>query len=926
MPTHVYKLARELNFDKGELVDKINALGLGFTVNNHMSKLTDEQVELCKTAFDRERAGAQETKRLGSGLIRRRSKRTKVGADAAPTPAPDRQSGPAIPAAPTPPGRTAADEPAPIVVEQAEVVAEVVAAPVVETPVEPVAAVAAPEPVAEVPVEAAAAVVQPPAAAPVVVPLTAPPEAIAAPAEVVAAAAAPVTPPVAQVVVPTEASGPSSQLAPAAPRPQRGRVQAQVLGRIDPTLLKKRLAAEGKNFAPPSARPAASSVPRRPGVASAPGGSGAPGAPGTPGAPDRTDPRGARRKKKGRRTVQAKDLYDNNAKIRQMHQRRRNKGKPGRTVVTQAAEHKRVIKVNEAILLSELARQMGVKGADIIRTLMKMGEMYTINQAVDVETAEVIAENYGYTVENVTFDITDYLEATPEDSEKTLARPPVVTIMGHVDHGKTSLLDAFRKSNITSQEFGGITQHIGAYQVETDRGQITFLDTPGHAAFTALRARGAQATDIVILVVAADDGVMPQTIEAINHSKDAGVPIIVAVNKMDKEGVNPDRIKQALTEYELVPEEWGGETQVVHVSALRGDGLPELLDAILLQAELLELSANQDIRAQGVVIESRLDTGLGPVATCLVQAGTLRVGQYLVSGAHYGRVRRMVGDHGTDVTEAYPSTPVEVTGLSGVPSAGEPCFVVEDERKAREIVSHVEQQKRESELAQRGLKPATGLEQLTKMMAAGALKLLKVIIKADVQGSVEAVKGTLEKLGNDEVGVKVIHAAVGGVTENDVNLAASSEEGAVIVGFNVRPESRAAALAEGKGVELILNTIIYEIEDVISAALEGMLRPILKDRVMGHAEVRQIFAVPKLGTIAGCYVQDGKVVRNGKCRVMRNGNLLADTTIATLRRFKDDVKEVKGGFECGLRVDGFNDIEIGDIIETYEIVEERATL
>jgi translation initiation factor IF-2 len=905
MPTHVYKLARELNFDKGELVDKINALSLGFTVNNHMSKLTDEQVELCKSAFDRERAGSQEKKRLGSGLIRRRSKKVRA-AEAAAAQAPDRQAGPAIPAPPTPVGSESAPAPPAIVVEQpVEVAPIVVEAAVAEAPA-PEQAVA---PVATEPTPTPASVE---VAAPVAAEAVADKPAVAE----VAAVEAPAAPAAEVVAAPETPSTPAAPPALLTPTPQRqrgGRVQAQVLGRIDPTLLKKRLAAEGKNFAPPSARPA-SPGPRRP------------GAPAAPAAPDRTDPRGARRKKKGRRTVQAKDLYDNNAKIRQMHQRRRNKGKPGRTVVTQAAEHKRVIKVNEAILLSELARQMGVKGADIIRTLMKMGEMYTINQAVEVETAEVIAENYGYTVENVTFDISDYLEATPEDSETTLARPPVVTIMGHVDHGKTSLLDAFRESNITSQEFGGITQHIGAYQVQTERGQITFLDTPGHAAFTALRARGAQATDIVILVVAADDGVMPQTIEAINHSKDAGVPIIVAVNKMDKEGANSDRIKQALTEYELVPEEWGGETQVVEVSALKGDGLPALLDAILLQAELLELTANQDIRAQGVVIESRLDTGLGPVATCLIQAGTLRTGQYLVSGAYYGRVRRLVGDLGTDVTEAYPSTPVQVTGLSGVPPAGEPCFVVEDERKAREIVSHVEQQQRESELAMRGLKPATGLDMLTKMMADGDVKQLKVIIKGDVQGSVEAVKGTLETLGNDEVGVKVIRAAVGGITENDVNLAASSEEGAVIVGFNVRPESRAAALAEGKGVELILQTVIYEIEDLINAALEGMLKPILTDKVMGHAEVRQTFAVPKLGTIAGCYVQDGKVVRNGKCRVKRDGKLLADTTIATLRRFKDDVKEVKGGFECGLRVDGFNEVEIGDIIETYEIVEVRATL
>jgi translation initiation factor IF-2 len=624
--------------------------------------------------------------------------------------------------------------------------------------------------------------------------------------------------------------------------------------------------------------------------------------------------------------VQAKDLYDRNAKIRQMHQRRRNKGRTGRTVVTQAAEHKRVIKVNEAILLSELAGQMGVKGADIIRTLMEMGEMYTINQAVNVETATVIAENYDYKVENVTFDITDYIDVAPEADAASVPRSPVVTIMGHVDHGKTSLLDCIRKTNVTSQEFGGITQHIGAYQVDLDRGRITFLDTPGHAAFTALRARGAQATDLVVLVDAADDGVMPQTIEAINHSKAAGVPIIVAVNKMDKEGVNPDRVKQALTEYELVAEDWGGETQFVYVSALQGDGIDELLDAIILQSDLLELKAPLNVRAQGLIIESRLDTGLGPVATCLIQQGTLSVGDTLVSGAHYGRVRRMVNDRGEDVSEAGPSMPVQVTGLSGVPEAGETCLVVDGESKAREIVSHIERQRRESVLALKGVKTVGGLEQLTKMMQAGQLKELKVIIKGDVQGSVEALTGTMANLGNEEVGVRVIHAAVGGITENDVNLATSAEEGAVIIGFNVRPESRAAALAEGKGVDLILHSVIYEIEDVIHAALEGMLKPIVKDQVLGHAEVRQTFHVPRLGTIAGCYVLDGKLIRDASCRVLRDSAIIYDSTVATLRRFKDDVKEVKGGFECGLSVQNFNDVKVGDVIEAYELVEEKAKL
>lgn len=595
--------------------------------------------------------------------------------------------------------------------------------------------------------------------------------------------------------------------------------------------------------------------------------------------------------------------------------------------MTQAAEHKRVIKVNEAIIISDLARQMGVKASEIIRKLMGMGEMYTINQAVDTETASLIAEEFNYTVESTAFDITEYIDTGEDADDAMTPRPPVVTIMGHVDHGKTSLLDALRESNITSGESGGITQHIGAYQVTLDGRIITFLDTPGHAAFTALRARGAKATDIVILVVAADDGVMPQTIEAINHSKAAGVPIIVAVNKIDKDSADPERVKQALTEYELIPEAWGGETQFINVSALHKLNLDELLEAVLLQSELLELKSNPARRAQGLVIESELDLGHGPVATVLVQAGTLKAGDYMVVGQHYGRVRTMFNERGEALEEAPPSTPVQVAGLSGVPDAGEAFFVVKDEKTARDVSSHAQDELRQKRLAQAAAaRRPTGLEGLAEALAAGQLKELKVIVKADVQGSCEAVVGTLSKLGNDEVRVKVIHQAVGGITENDVNLAATSEDGAIIVGFNVRPEARAQALAEEWGIELLTHSIIYDIEAVVKSALEGLLAPIVREEQLGRAEVRQTFNVPRVGTIAGCFVLDGKIVRSGRARVVRDGVVVYDSTINTLRRFKDDVREVKSGFECGLSVNNFNDIKVSDIIETYTIVEEAAKL
>jgi translation initiation factor IF-2 len=503
--------------------------------------------------------------------------------------------------------------------------------------------------------------------------------------------------------------------------------------------------------------------------------------------------------------------------------------------------------------------------------------------------------------------------------------------MGHVDHGKTSLLDAIRSTAVTSSEAGGITQHIGAYTVKTRSGApITFLDTPGHEAFTALRARGAQVTDLVVLVVAADDGVMPQTVEAINHAKDAKVPIVVAVNKIDKAASNPDRVKHALTEYGLQPEEWGGQTMFMEVSALKGTNIQELIEAIQLQAEVLELQANPDRDAQGVVIEAQIDTGRGPTATILVRRGTMRRGDIVVIGEHYGRVRTMV-DHLKVVQDtAGPSIPVEITGLSGVPEAGEPFFVVPDERDAKRITEHVSEVNRKERMAMLAKNNMDKLRDMLRPMEGGerasARKKLKVIVKADVQGSVEALRTAFSKIGNDEVSVDVIHAAVGAVTENDVNLAASSDSAVVIIGFNMRPDVRAQDVAEQYGVQIFTFSIIYEAIDQLKSLLEGLLSPIKQEKVLGHAEVRETFQVPKVGTVAGCYVTDGFIRRNARARLLRNGRIIYESSLGSLRRFKDDVREVKSGFECGTSLDNYNDIKLGDVIEVFEIEEIAAKL
>jgi translation initiation factor IF-2 len=585
-----------------------------------------------------------------------------------------------------------------------------------------------------------------------------------------------------------------------------------------------------------------------------------------------------------------------------------------KTEITVPRAIKRIIKISESITVGELAKRMGTKANDLIRNLMKIGLMATINQPLDYETASIIASDFGYEIENVAIDLDEMLESMPDAPESMVKRPPVVTIMGHVDHGKTSLLDAIRETNVIAGEAGGITQHIGAYDVELKGRKITFLDTPGHAAFTAMRARGAKVTDIVILVVAADDGVMPQTREAINHSKAAGVPIIVAINKMDKPEAKPEKIKQELMEFGLVSEEWGGETIFVEVSAKKRTNLEELLEMVLLQADVMELKANPEKIARGVIVEAKLDRGRGPVATVLVQEGTLKVGDYFVSGVHYGRVRAMQNERGSKIHLAGPSMPAEVIGFTGVPDAGDTFVVLADEKQAKEIAMYRQQKTRETELAKTS---KLSLEQLYEKIQKGEVKELNVVVKGDVQGSVEAIGESLRKLSTDAIRLVIIHASVGAITETDVNLAAASN--AIVLGFNVRPEVKAQALAEKEGVDIRLYNIIYDAVDDIKKAMEGLLEPTLREKQLGHAEIREIFSVPKHGNVAGCYVLDGKMVRNMPVRLLRDNVVIYEGKMDNLRRFKEDVKEVASGYECGISLENYNDIKIGDIIEAYEI-------
>jgi translation initiation factor IF-2 len=581
------------------------------------------------------------------------------------------------------------------------------------------------------------------------------------------------------------------------------------------------------------------------------------------------------------------------------------------------------VHVPETITVAELAHKMSVKASEVIKHLMKLGQMVTINQVLDQETAMILVEEMGHKAFAAKLDDPEALleESGAHADAEALPRAPVVTVMGHVDHGKTSLLDSIRRAKVAAGEAGGITQHIGAYHVETPRGIITFLDTPGHEAFTAMRARGAKATDIVILVVAADDGVMPQTKEAIAHAKAAGVPIVVAINKIDKQGANPERVTQELIAEQVVPEAYGGESPFIQVSAKTGQGIDELLENVLLQAEVLELKAPVDAHAKGLVIEAKLDKGRGPVATVLVQSGTLKRGDVVLAGSSYGRVRAMLDENGKTIAEAGPSIPVEIQGLTEVPAAGEEVMVMADERKAREIALFRQGKFRDVKLAKQ---QAAKLENMFEQMAEGEVKNLPMIIKADVQGSQEALVHSMQKLSTSEVRVQIVHAAVGGISESDVNLAVASK--AVIIGFNTRADASARKLAEANGIDIRYYNIIYDAVDEIKAAMSGMLAPEKREQALGLVEIRQVFLVSKVGAIAGCYVLDGLVKRGSSVRLLRNNVVVWTGELDSLKRFKDDVKEVKAGFECGLSLKNFNDIQVGDQLEVFEVQEVARTL
>jgi translation initiation factor IF-2 len=582
----------------------------------------------------------------------------------------------------------------------------------------------------------------------------------------------------------------------------------------------------------------------------------------------------------------------------------------------------RDVVIGETITVAELANKMAVKGSEVIKTMMKMGAMATINQVIDQETAQLVAEEMGHKVvlrrEN---ELEESLMSDRDTGAEKVSRAPVVTIMGHVDHGKTSLLDYIRKAKVASGEAGGITQHIGAYHVKTANGEITFLDTPGHAAFTSMRARGAKATDIVVLVVAADDGVMPQTIEAIQHAKAANVPMVVAVNKIDKPEADPERIKGELAQYGVMSEDWGGDTQFVHVSAKAGTGIDQLLEAILLQAEVLELTAYETGMASGVVIESFLDKGRGSVATVLVQSGTLRKGDIVLCGFEYGRIRAMRNELGKEVTEAGPSIPVEILGLSGVPSAGDEATVVRDEKKAREVALYRQGKFRDVKLARQ---QKAKLENMFTNMTEGDVSELNIVLKADVQGSVEAISDSLLKLSTDEVKVKIIGSGVGGITETDASLAAASN--AIILGFNVRADSSARKVVDAENLDLRYYSVIYDLIDEVKQAMSGMLAPEYKQEIIGLAEVRDVFKSPKFGAIAGCMVTEGVVKRHNPIRVLRDNVVIYEGELESLRRFKDDVNEVRNGMECGIGVRNYNDVRVGDTIEVFETVEIKRTI
>lgn len=880
--THVYELAKKMGIENKELLTRLKSLGI--EVKNHLSVLEEDEIlKVTAPPAAPPKSGPQEEVRVTTTVIRRR----RV-AEAAPAETPVEAVAPPVESAP-----------APLEVEAVEE-AVVQAPPVVEPPVARESEAAPAE-------EPVAAAVEPASEPPVVQ----------------KAPVAPAAPPVddkptankARILGRVELPGITTP----APKPA---------DRREATAPKKRI--EERIMTPsPTDRPAPAGDDRRK--------AGTPPPPPrkgkefvAPAEPERGAKKpgggGAGKKKEAFKKTELLEkrerIFEPGPKTGKGKKRERDMVSLGRkTEITVPKAIKRIIKISESITVGELAKRMGVKATDLIRVLMKMGMMVTINHPLDVDTATLVASEFGYEIENVAIDVDEMLESVPDAPESLTKRPPVVTIMGHVDHGKTSLLDAIREANVIAGEAGGITQHIGAYDVELNGRKITFLDTPGHEAFTAMRARGAKVTDIVILVVAADDGVMPQTREAVNHSKAAGVPIIVAINKIDKPEAKPERVKQELMEFGLVSEEWGGETIFVEVSAKKRINLPELLEMVLLQADVMDLKANPDKDARGTIVEAKLDRGRGPVATVLVQEGTLKIGDYFVAGVNSGRVRAMQNDRGDKVNEAGPSMPVEVIGFTGVPDAGDVFISLVDEKRAKEIASHRQQKLRETELAKHS---KMSLEQLYDKIQKGEVKDLNAIVKADVQGSVEAVSESLRKLSTDAVRLNVIHSSVGAITETDVNLASASN--AIILGFNVRPEPKASVHAEKEGVDIRLYNIIYDAVEDIKKAMEGLLEPTLREKYLGRAEVREVFSVPKVGNVAGCYIQDGKMIRNAQVRLLRDNVVIYEGKMSSLRRFKDDVKEVATGYECGIGLENYNDIKVGDVIEDFEIEKIATTL
>lgn len=956
----VRDLATELDISSKDLMTLLRELKI--PAKSHMSSLTDEEVGQVRNHHQNRATAPQVVDtRATSGVIVR--KRHKVTAAEAETPETD---GEAQPKDETP-AETPAEAPAKTVAETVEATEKPAARKpsraVIVTPAriieEVPSAKAAPEesakeeapvteaPIAEVPSSVEEAPAEPVAAESV--------DAGDATVEKTVQASAE-TPGETGDETTAETEGESEEAKRARKKTKKAKpappsVQVKIISR--PTIVEfPDTRVDGQPVRPmgPAARPMgpAGYTPRPSGPGGRPSGPGGPGGPGGQrpsaprpsgpanlGAPPRPAPEteGAKdsrgKKKKGRRTVEAADLYRKEefsmgkGKKAQRAEARRAGGARAQAQNTQPLKaSKRKIRIDDTIRLTDLAHQMGIKAQDLIKKLFSMGVMATINQSLDFDTALLLAAEFKYEVERAGFSEDDFLLPKEADKAEDLKpRPPVVTIMGHVDHGKTSLLDAIRSTSVADGEAGGITQHIGAYHVATSRGEIVFLDTPGHEAFTTMRARGAKVTDIVVLVVAADDGVMEQTKEAVSHSKAAGVPIVVAVNKMDKEGADPDRVKRELSDLGLMPEDWGGDTIFAHVSAKKREGLDELLELILLQAEVLDLKANPDKPGRGHVVEAKLDKGRGPVGTVLIQEGQITQGDAFVCGLISGKVRAMFDDQGRQIKTAGPAIPTEIQGFEGIPEAGDEFVIVKDEKVARKIAEERRVKHRDKELAKES---KVTLESFLATKAGEEAQNLNLLLKADVQGSLEAISEALRKLSTDEIKIALIHGGAGAITESDILLASASN--AIIIGFNIRPTAKIKEVAEQEKVDIRFYDIIYKLVDDIKAAMSGMLSPDIKEVYLGQADVQQVFSVPKIGNIAGCMVSDGKLKRNANVRLLRDGVVIYTGKLSSLKRFKDDAKEVTKGYDCGAGLENFNDIKSGDIIEAFELVEEARTI